>query len=86
MIQGGEHLRFTPEPGEAVGIVGDGGQQHFDRDLAVQRRVTGPIHLAHSAHADPRRELIRADARAWGEGQTRWIIRVGRPRGWVTPE
>jgi hypothetical protein len=58
----GEHLRFTSEPGEAIGIVGDGGPQDFDRDLAVQRRVTGLVHLAHSAHADPRRELIRADA------------------------
>ena len=81
MIEGGEHLRLTPEPGEAFGIVGDGGQQNFDRDLAVQPRVTGLVHLAHSAHADPRRELIRADARAWGEGQTWSIIRVGRPRG-----
>jgi hypothetical protein len=73
----GEHLRFTSEPGEAIGIVGDGGPQDFDRDLAVQRRVTGLVHLAHSAHADPRRELIRADARAWGEGQH------GGLYGWV---
>ena len=62
MIERREHLRFSPEAGEAVGIAGDGGQQDFDRDLAIERRVAGLVDLAHPARADPRRDLIRADA------------------------
>ena len=62
MIERREHPRFSPEAGEAIGIAGDRGQQDFDRDLAIERRVAGLIDLAHPARADPRRELIRADA------------------------
>ena len=62
MIERREHLRFSPEAGEAIGIVGDGGQQDLDRDLAIERRVAGLVDLAHPARADSRRDLIRADA------------------------
>ena len=62
MIERREHPRFSPEAGEAIGIAGDGGQQDFDRDLAIERRVAGLVDLAHPARADTRRELIRADA------------------------
>jgi hypothetical protein len=43
MIERREHLRFSPEAGEAVGIAGDGGQQDFDRDLAIERRVASLV-------------------------------------------
>jgi len=62
MIERREHLCFSPEAGEAVGIAGDGGQQDFDRDLAIERRITGLVDFAHPARADSRRYLIRADA------------------------
>ena len=62
MIERREHPRFSPEAGEAIGIAGDGGQQDFDRDLAIERRVAGLVDLAHPARADSRRDLIRADA------------------------
>ena len=62
MIEGGEHLRLPPETREAIGIAGNGGQQNFDRDQAIQRCIAGFVDLAHAARADSRRELIRADA------------------------
>ena len=61
MIEGGEHLRFTTEAREAIGIVGNGRQQDLDRDLAIQLRVEGFVDLAHPARADPCLDLIRAD-------------------------
>ena len=62
MIEGGEHLRLPPETREAIGIAGNGGQQDFDRDQAIQRCIAGFVDLAHAARADSRRELIRANA------------------------
>lgn len=62
MIERRKHPRLSPEAGEALGIAGNGGQQDLDRDLAIERRVAGPVDLAHPARADTRRELIRADA------------------------
>ena len=41
MIERREHLRFSPEAGEAIGIVGDGGQQDLDRDLAIRASCRG---------------------------------------------
>ena len=41
MIEGGEHLRFTREARQAIGIVGEGRQQDLDRDVALQLRVEG---------------------------------------------
>ena len=61
MIERGENLRFTTEASEAIGIVGDGGQQNLDRDLAIQFWVAGSVDLAHPTRADPRLDLIRAD-------------------------
>ena len=46
MIERGEHLRFTTEAREAIGIVGNGRQQDLDRDLAIQLRVAGSVDLA----------------------------------------
>ena len=62
MIEGRKELRFPAEPCEAIGIVGDGGQQDLDRDVAIQRRVAGAIDLAHPARADARRDLVHANA------------------------
>ena len=49
MIQRGQHFRFAAEPGEPIGIGGDGRRQHLDRDLALQIRIGGAVDLAHAA-------------------------------------
>ena len=66
MVQRGEDLRFADEPCEAIGIVGDGGQQHFDRDVAIQLRVARAIHLAHAADANRIEDFKNAEACAGG--------------------
>ena len=51
MIQRCEHLGFTFEPGEAIGILRKGFRQYLDRDIAIQLRIARAIHFAHSARA-----------------------------------
>ena len=46
MIERGEHLRLAAETRQAMGIVRHGGQQHIDRDVAIQLRVVRAIDLA----------------------------------------
>jgi hypothetical protein len=41
----------------------------FYRDRAIEPRVTGFVHLAHTACPKGRDDLIRAEARAGVEGQ-----------------
>jgi hypothetical protein len=61
MIEGGEHLRFTTEACEAIGIVSNGRQQDLDRDRPIQLRVNAFVDLTHPARADPRLDLVGAD-------------------------
>jgi len=51
------HLSLATEPREPIGIVRDGRQQHFDRDVAIQLRIPRAIHLAHSTGAKRRDDL-----------------------------
>jgi hypothetical protein len=47
MIQCAGSLRFVGESSPSDGI-GAGVGQHLDRDVAVQARVAGTIHLTHA--------------------------------------
>ena len=64
MIQRGKNLRFALEASEAVGIQHVDVGQKLDRDIAAKSRVAGTIHLAHSAFAQQRDNLVRPDAGA----------------------
>ena len=46
---------------------GDGRRQHLDRDVPVELRPR-PVHLAHPARAERRKDLVGAESRAEGEG------------------
>ena len=59
MVQRREHLRFSAEPREAVGIVGDSWQQHLDCDVSIQLGVARAIHLAHPACAERGQDFVR---------------------------
>jgi hypothetical protein len=69
MIQRRERLRLTLEPRQAFGVRRERVRQDLDRDLAIERRVGCPIHLAHSTHTDLGGDFIRAEARAGSEAQ-----------------
>ena len=60
MIERREHARFALEPGETVRIRRKGGRQHLDRHIAAQRRIARPVHLAHPAFANSRRNHVRS--------------------------
>jgi integrase len=45
MIERRERLGFAREPREAIGVVGERVRQDFERYLAIELRVTCPVHL-----------------------------------------
>ena len=70
MIQRRERLRLALEPRQAFGVGGERVRQDLDRDLAAERRVRRPIHLAHPAFADRRGDFVGAEPGAGSHRQT----------------
>src|SRR5262249_56840552 len=58
MIQRGQDLGFTFEPGQVITIDSEFGWQHLEGDVAIQLRVTRAKHLAHPATAEGRENFI----------------------------
>jgi len=52
MVQGPEELGLTLEAREAVGIGCELVGEHLDRNVAIELRITRPIHLAHAARTE----------------------------------
>ena len=69
MVQRRQGPGFTLEAREPLGVVRERLGQDLDRDIAVQRRITRLIHLAHAALADLCGDFVDAETRAGGEGQ-----------------
>jgi hypothetical protein len=67
MVERCEHLRFTCEAGETLGIVREEVGQNFEGDVALELRVLGPIHLSHPASTEQGNDFVRADMTAHGE-------------------
>ena len=62
IVERGEHPCLALQARAAVRVAGERGRQ-FNRDLTSQPAVTRPIHFAHPACAQQRRDdLVRADA------------------------
>ena len=68
IVQLGENLRFTLEPGQAVWVGCEGIREHFQRDLAVQPRIGRAIDLAHAALADEGGHVIVVEPETDVEG------------------
>ncbi len=51
-IQGGEDFSLTLKARQALRVSSELRRQHLDRHVALQLGVSGPIDLAHPAHAD----------------------------------
>jgi hypothetical protein len=49
MVQGCEHFRFTLESTRAVGVADGRVWEDLERDVAIESRIAGAIHLAHAA-------------------------------------
>ena len=52
VIQAGQDLRFSLEPGKPIRIGRKGLRQDLERDLPIELCVGGPIDLTHPALAD----------------------------------
>jgi len=66
MIQGGEHLRFSPETSESIGIGRERVREDLQRDVAIELRIAGAVDLAHATRADLRDDLEWAETSARG--------------------
>ena len=62
MVRRCEHLRFTFESRQPVGIVGHVGRKHLNRDVTLQARIARAVHLAHVADAECSDNLVGSDA------------------------
>src|SRR5262245_45017404 len=45
--------------------------EHLDGNAAAQPRIARAVDLAHTARAERRDDLVRAEASAWGQGHER---------------
>ena len=61
MIQARCMLRFALQPGMGVAAAGN---PHLERDISSELEISGGIHLAHAACADPAPHLITAEHQA----------------------
>src|SRR5437868_4286645 len=59
----GGSARFLLEAPQAIRVGRQGRGQHFDRDVAIEPRVAGAVHLAHPAAPDEMRDRIRTEPR-----------------------
>jgi hypothetical protein len=60
MIERSEDDGFTLKPGEALPIGQEEIREHFERNIALQLRVPGSIHLAHAAGTNVRGHFVNA--------------------------
>ena len=61
MIERREHDGFTLKPGEALWILQEHLGEDFERDVAMQLRVAGSVHLPHAASADVLDDFVGTD-------------------------
>lgn len=65
MIEGRDRLSLVHQATGERGIGCRVAEHELDRDFALEGRVVGEIHLAHSTCADPASQLIRPDLQAF---------------------
>jgi hypothetical protein len=70
VIERREEASFTLETGKAVRIGCEVGWEDLERDVPLESRVARPIHFAHAASANGRRDLVLTDARSRVSGTT----------------
>ena len=75
MIEGGEGFCLALEPRESFGVARERFRQDLQRNVTIQPRVAGAIHLAHAASADFGGDFVGAVARAGSQGHGEAILR-----------
>jgi hypothetical protein len=64
VVQRGQRLGLALKPCDPLRVVGERLGQDLDCDGAIQLRVPRSVDFTHSASAERRQDLVRADARA----------------------
>ena len=67
MIERRQRLRFAVKPRQPIGVVREGIGQHLEGDIAIELRVAGAKHLAHSPGAECGEDLVGTDVAAGNE-------------------
>ena len=80
MIQCRQRLRLSLKEGQPLRVANGALRKDFQSDIAIQRRIPGAIHLAHSASSEQRVNFVWADASARLKHGGLWRIIVPRPR------
>jgi len=75
VIQRGQNFGFALKARQALGVRGQGGGEHLDRHLALQRHVGGAVDLAHAAGANLGGYLIGTDTGTRAERQAAILSR-----------
>ena len=58
MVHRGQDAGFALEADEPLAITSHFRQQHLQRDVAIEFRISGAIHLSHAAGAKRRHDLV----------------------------
>jgi hypothetical protein len=56
------------KPADPVGIASEGSGEDLERNVTTEPWVASAVHLAHSARADERKDLVRTQTTPHGEG------------------
>ena len=73
VVQRRDGARLLLEASDAVGVGVTPRRQYLDGDVAAEARVVGAVDLAHSAPAEQRHDVVRAEARPGRQGHRRRV-------------
>ena len=81
VVQRGDRAGFAREPAAVFGVVG---LEDFERDVALEAGVAGPVDLAHAPDAEQGYDFVGAQALAWQQIHGQAPLRASRSglRGW----
>lgn len=82
MIERSEHLGFSVEPSEPLGVRREGIWQDFQGIVSLESRVLRAPNLAHAALAEERGDFIGAEAAAGANGHVGRFYMASDP--WVS--
>src|SRR5262249_10914830 len=68
VVERGQELRFALEAGQAFAVGRELGWKNLQRHVAIELRIACAIDLAHTAGAERREDLVRAESSSRGKG------------------
>jgi hypothetical protein len=68
VVERGQQLGLALEARQALAIGGEKARENLHRDIAIELRVAGPIHLPHAASAYCAEDLVGSEAGTGVEG------------------